>query len=357
MLSMALAGKIFADEAACLLRRAQSRALPAMPWRRVVDELSQAESLFTKRGWLRAPARYHHAPRAPRQVEATPARTRWTEYQHVCWDSGYAPARGEPGRERWLGYEPCRTMHAWVLRRQGPQRPWLVCIPGYGMGHPNIDLAAFEVGELQRSLDVNIAVPVLPLHGPRRIGWMSGDGYFAGDCMDTLHAQAQAVWDVRRLVAWLRADGARNIGVYGLSLGGYTAALVAAFEADLTCVIAGIPASDFVALARRHTLTHVQRLACETGLEWERVERVFRVISPLAMPSRVPWERRYIFGGTADRIVPLAQVRQLWRHWQRPRSCWYRGTHLSLFGETRVRQWLRQVLSTHLVDARATAAA
>jgi hypothetical protein len=34
--------------------------------------------------------------------------------------------------------------------------------------------------------------------------------------------------------------------VYGLSLGGYNAALLAAVESELAGVIAGIPAADFV---------------------------------------------------------------------------------------------------------------
>jgi hypothetical protein len=78
-------------------------------------------------------------------------------------------------------------------------------------------------------------------HGPRRVFGRSGDGFLTGDFVDTLHAQAQAVWGVRRLVGWLRANQATAIGLYGISLGAYTSALVASLEDDLSCVIAGIP--------------------------------------------------------------------------------------------------------------------
>ena len=217
------------------------------------------------------------------------------------------------------------------------------------MGAPLIDLRTFEASRLARTLDANVVLPVLPLHGPRRIGWLSGDGYFSGDCLDTLHAQAQAVWDVRRLLAWIRAQGGREIAVYGLSLGGYTTGLLAALEPRLACVVAGIPASDFVPLGRLHLPQALQTDAQRAGLDWAQVQRIFRVISPLAMTPRVPWERRYLFAGTADRIVPRRQAQNLWRHWAHPRAIWYRGTHLSFAWEPRLRTWVDDALSTHLL--------
>ena len=198
--------------------------------------------------------------------------------------------------------------HAWLRRRPDAGRRWLICVPGYGMGAPLVDLTAFDAARLGRELGINVAVPVLPLHGPRRTGWISGDSFFAGDCLDTMHAQAQAVWDVRRLIAWIRAEGGRAIGVYGLSLGGYTTALLAALEPRLACVVAGIPASDFVELARHHLPGGLLADALRAGVDWKVVQDLYRVISPLAMPPRVPWARRYLFAGTADRIVPIARL-------------------------------------------------
>ena len=69
-----------------------------------------------------------------------------------------------------------------------------------------------------------------------------------------------------------------------------------------------------------------------------------RVISPLALPPRVPKERRYIFGGVADQLVPPNQVRDLWRHWDRPRIEWYQGGHVSFRLHRQVRQLLDDAL-------------
>lgn len=359
MYSPWLLGKVAADEAACALRRFTTRGHSNETWSRIAAEVTEAEHFFETRGWLERPTRYHQKPAAPRDVRITHRSARWLRFEHVQFDSGYAPHAGEPGAERWHGYDPCHTAHAWVLRQPGgAAKPWLVCIPGYSMGAPWIDCSAFQTARLGSELGLNVAIPVLPLHGPRRVGWVSGDGYFSGECLDTLHAQAQAVWDVRRLLAWLRADGAASIGVYGLSLGGYTAALLAALEPTLRCVVAGIPATDFVELGRMHLAAAQLGAAERAGFTWPRVERIFRVVAPLAMPPRVGWRRRFLFAGTADRIVPLSQARRLWRHWGQPRALWYRGTHFSFSWEPRVQTWLFDVLRGAFAEpARRTAAA
>ena len=59
------------------------------------------------------------------------------------------------------------------------------------------------------------------------------------------------------------------------------------------------------------------------------MDEVLQVVSPLRLPVRLPKERLAIFGGVADRLVPAEQVRDLWRHWDRPRIEWYQGAHLT----------------------------
>jgi hypothetical protein len=351
MISPTLLGKIAADEAACWFRRLHTPTLSAGTWSRIATEVATAAEFYAAAGWLHDPTAYHRQPDCPRRVTTGRARAAGVDFEHVQFVSGYEPPPGEPGRERWLDYRPCRACHAWVIQRPSDEDPWLVCIPGYSMGSPLVDLTLFRAAWLSSALGLNVAIPVLPLHGPRSTGWISGDGYFSGDCLDTVHAQAQAVWDVRRLIAWVRSRSDAPIGIYGLSLGGYTAALIAGLDADFDCVIAGIPPSDLVSLARLHMPMPVQSAAAAHGFDWMNLARVFRVIGPLAMAPRVPRLSRSIFAGTADRVVPLEQARRLWRHWQRPAAVWYRGTHLSFFHEPAVRHWLATTLRARLIGA------
>ncbi len=74
------------------------------------------------------------------------------------------------------------------------------------------------------------------------------------------------------------------------------------------------------------------------------MDEVLRVVSPLALEPRVPHERRYLFGGVADRLVPADQVRDLWRHWDRPRIEWYQGAHVTFSAHPGVRRLIGEAL-------------
>jgi hypothetical protein len=337
-LEVALDGAILAQ----MTITAPPRALRA-DGERVVGEVLKALVLYRERGWLEKPISYHATPPPLTDVDLRPARVRGRAYEHLRFVSGYEPQPDEPGRERYLSYEPPRTGHAWVMRR-GADRPWLVCIHGYQMGSPAIDFGAFRPDWLHDRLGMNLVLPVLPLHGPRKIRRMSGDGMLAGDLMDTVHAFAQAAWDLRRVVSWVRAQGATRIGVFGLSLGGYSTALLSCFESDLACAIAGIPASDFARLSWRHGPPDSLRQAEELGVGLNETTFLKKVISPLVLEPRVPFERRYIFGGSADQLVPPDQVRDLWLHWGKPKMHWYPGAHVTFPMHPPVRRFIDDAL-------------
>jgi len=337
---LAVASKIALDEFFLATEIAAARVISLLDRGRLVDELTAALALFEERGWIESPASYHRPPPTLRRAVLERRRLPSLPYECLRFESGYEPHAGEPGRERWLAYAANRTGYAWVMRHPGAPRPWLVCVPGYRMGHPLVDLAGFRARWLHRRLGLNVAIPVLPLHGPRRIGVRGGDGYFSGDFVDTLHAQTQAVWDVRRLIGWLRGDGAPAIGVHGVSLGAYTTALVSALEPDLDCVVAGIPAADFPRLVRSHVPGLVFRVAERLGLNFERIERLLRVVSPFAFPPAVPRERCYLYAGLADRLASPDHARDLWEHWGRPRLAWYHGSHVSFLWEPEVKRLL-----------------
>ncbi|MCZ6714809.1 MAG: prolyl oligopeptidase family serine peptidase [Deltaproteobacteria bacterium] len=349
--SLQLAAKMAADECFLISEILSASFISARESRRVARELSSAIELYKRRGWIEDPTRYHSAPSAPREVKIQSLRSWGIQHEHMSFESRWEPHPQEPGRDRWLGYEPNRTAHVRMLRHPGAPRPWIVCTPGYRMGHVAVDFLGFNASWLHQDLGLNVAIPVFPFHGPRQVGRRSGDGFLRGDVLDTVHAQAQAVWDVRRLIGWLHRQDAPGIAVYGLSLGGYTAGLVAGLEPDLDCVIAGIPASDWVGLMRSHTSETIVRATHHLGFPWEKVEELLRVVSPLALPPRVAPSRRFLFAGTADRLAPPEQAQSLWNHWGRPRLAWYHGSHVSFWIEPKVKALVREALvSTGLLE-------
>ncbi|RMD83617.1 MAG: hypothetical protein D6815_06045 [Candidatus Dadabacteria bacterium] len=333
--SLGLVAKVAADEAFRTLMVAMSH----LPSRRelvvIRDELERAAELFGERGWQDRPQAYHVEPPGLSSVLSRRERCWGLDYDHIRFVSGYEPHEGEPGRERWLSYKPVRTAHAWVLRHRGHARPWLVCVHGYRMGFPLADFTAFRARWLHEELGLNVVIPVLPLHGERKIGKRSGDGFFTAAFMDTVHAEAQAIWDLRRILDWIRGqEGGERLGVYGISLGGYTAALLAGFDGNLDCIVAGMPAISLTALLRIHAPKRLLRAAEAAGIRWETAETVARVISPLGVRPLVPRERRFLFAGAADRLIPRDHIERLWRHWERPALWWFEGSHLSFTWET-----------------------
>jgi len=314
---------------------------------RIGRELEEALVLFEEKGWLGDPATYH---RTPPPVEKMGRGERWHReqgFEHVTFESGYVPWPEEPGRDRWLGYERNRTAHAWVLRHPGGPRPWVVCVHGIRMGSPRADLAHFQPGYLHHELGLNLLFPILPIHGPRRVGPVSGDRILSGDVMDSVHAGAQAMWDFRRLVSWLReSEDAPALGVLGHSLGGFVAALLSCLDSRLDCVVVGNPAANPSHLFWRNALSLSTRYLKTAGVREETMSTLLSVVSPLALKPLVAHERRAIFAGVADRVVPPVEAMSLWHHWEEPRISWCQGTHHAFLRASEGRDLLTDTLRT-----------
>ena len=295
---------------------------------RIGRELKEALVLFEEKGWLDDPTSYHQTPPPIKEMGSGDRRHREGGFEHVTFESSYEPWPEEPGRDRWLSYERNRTAHAWVLRHPGEPRPWVLCIHGIRVGSPRGNLAFFRPGYLHHELGLNLLFPVLPIHGPRRIGPVSGDRILSGDVMDTLHAASQAMWDIRRLISWLCThEDTPALGVLGHSLGGYVTALLCGLEDGIDCVVVANPAVDPSHLFWRNALSLATRYLKSAGVTEDKMDALLRVVSPLAMRPLLNRERRTIFAGIADRVVPAVEASTLWHHWGKPRIAWYQGTH------------------------------
>ncbi len=323
--------------------------------RRIRNELGDAVDLFNERGWVDEPVKFHRDPPpldpTDDDVSIRQMKLGRTGFEHLTFVSGYEPWPEEPGRDRWLGYERNATAHAWLLRHPGPPRPWLMCMNGYRTGSPIVDLPAFNAHHLHHRLGLNLAFPVMPLHGPRAAG-SSGDRVAYAGAMNIVHTAAQALWDARRLKSWIQeVELAPSVGVMGLSLGGFLSSLLVCFEDDLACAIAGIPESDVVRGMRRNVEPLLPPFYEQWGLSWRSMERATRVVSPLHMDPVVDKDRLFIFAGLVDRWVRPGNVRTLWDHWDRPEICWYQGGHLSFLLQPEVRRFIDEALrSSGMVD-------
>lgn len=288
---------------------------------------------------------FHGRPPDLLRVESRQRQLFGQRYRHIHWDSDL-PASELPGAARWAEHLRNRRAHAWVLEHPGKPRPWLLTIHGYRMGNPLLDLRAFEPAFLHQKLGLNIASVVLPLHGPRRNGLFSGGGYLEGDFSSFIHAQRQAIWDIRRLLSWLRLNRhAPAVGAYGISLGGYNASLLAGMDDQLACVIAGIPVFDMALTMWRHMPAEEREQLEFEGVHLGLIQKVFAPVSPACFAPRISPDRLGIFAGTADTLVWPDQPQGLAAHWGCRAPYWYSGAHLSFAGTPAQQECLRDTLA------------
>ena len=345
--TLALAAQAYLDEVLIAALRHPDLLPTEDDYAPAAADLQAARELFAARGWIDHPAGYHRDPPPPEDVRAEHERGSGFGYEHTTFSSGWEPDPDEPGRTRWLEHQANRTAHAWVARAPGRDHgAWLVCVHGFGMGQKaSIDLRAFRTAQLHR-LGIHVAVAVLPLHGPRASGRVRGEDLMTIDMVDSMHGMAQATWDVRRLIRWLRdSEGAERVGVMGQSLGGLVAALVASLDPDLACAIAGVPVVDLPDLFRRHSPPAIARRAQQFSVLGSVADDVHRVVSPLAMSCAVAPEHRYIFAGLGDRMSTFGQAHRLWLHWDRPALAAYPGGHVGFFWSKAVKALVAEAMA------------
>lgn len=207
-------------------------------------------------------------------------------------------------------------------------RPVVVIIHGYMSGHLPFEERLWPIEELDR-LGFDTALFVLPFHGLRGRPNSRIPEFPSNDPRIANEGFRQAVGDLRGLIRWLRLRGHSRIGLLGMSLGGYTAALTATVEPGLDFLVPIIPLACLADFAREQG--SLSGLPSEALLEHSLLQRAYRVTSPLALPPRITPARVLVVGARADRVTPVSHARKLATHFGSPILAWA-GGHLLQFG-------------------------
>lgn len=317
-----LAPQIALDDTVLAIMRWFPAKLPAEATpERIAAEMSEAATLFQERGWLADPVTYHRAPPALTDDELVGWRKRSGVWSHetVAFESGFAPRPFEPGVHRWRNDPYNATVPLRILRGD-PDAPWVVCLHGFGMGSSRQDLSALRATFMHKKLGLNVVLPTSPLHGSRNA---KGDGQLLSlDLAAMLHGVTQAVWEIRRIIGWIRANSDAPIGVYGVSLGGFLSTLISALE-PVDVVAAAIPFVDPLGLLEHHGPPDDYRGVIASP----DAHRAYRVISTLALPTAVAPERRSLLAARADRLIPHGQSLALGEAWRDGTVQWFNSAH------------------------------
>jgi dipeptidyl aminopeptidase/acylaminoacyl peptidase len=137
-----------------------------------------------------------------------------------------------------------------------------------------------------------------------------------------------AVFDLQNLVRFLLERGHPRVGVIGMSLGGYLAALGATVEPRLDFVVPVIPLSSLGDFAREQG--SLSPNADEAAAQHALLDSIYRRVSPVARPALVPPERCLVVAAKADRVTPAAHARRLSVHLRAPLHSFYGGHLLQL---------------------------
>ncbi len=281
------------------------------------------------------PHAFFRAPREPIDVERRAARMplfRPTDgaAEDLRWTSAFTPF-DEEERAPYLAEERNRTAHVrWFRHDRGP-RPTVVAIHGFSADLYHLNEWFFSLPWLYAQ-GCDVALFTLPFHGARRSRWspFSGYGFFAGGAPRMNEAFGQAIHDLRAFVGWLAQHGATEVGLLGVSLGGFTTALAAAIDERLRFVVPNVPVVSIADLVMEWEPIGLAVRASFAALDTTLADarRLLAVSSPLTWPAVVPVERRMIVGGVGDRLAPPTHARLLWEHWARCRLHWFPGSHL-----------------------------
>jgi len=176
-----------------------------------------------------------------------------------------------------------------------------------------------------------------PLHLERTPpGAYSGELVVSADLVLTVESFRQGVIDLLGAASWLRSTGHRTIGVFGYSLGAYLAGIMGAIRGDWAFVVMGgvgdSPVSPIFDTPLGRNIR--EDLAACGMLDRDKVERAWKVISPVAFTPKVPKERLLMIAGRYDRIILPASARRLHRAWGRPRLRWLSRGHYTMLAAT-----------------------
>jgi pimeloyl-ACP methyl ester carboxylesterase len=244
----------------------------------------------------------------------------------VHWPSDYATFLPEV-REQYSRVVENRTATARLIAHETP-RPLVVLIHGYLGGAHRVERWIWPTAFLRR-LGLDVALFVLPFHGRRAEPGVARPIFPGAEPRLTNEGFRQAMADFRDLFAWLEKRGHPQIGVMGMSLGGYSTALAATLEPKLAFAVPMIPLASIADVARAHG--HLRGSAEAEEAEHRALALVHRPVSPLHRPLAIAPERALIIAAERDQITPIEHARKLAEHF-RCRIETMPGSHLVQLG-------------------------
>jgi dienelactone hydrolase len=195
------------------------------------------------------------------------------------------------------------------------QRPTVVLLHGWNAERGYRVLFPFLAWRLARA-GLNAAMIELPYHAQRKPAAPGAvRNFLSDDLVRVVEAMRQSVADARALVAWLEQQGCRSVGVWGVSLGGWLAGMLACVDARVRFAVLVTPVARMDRVVEQLDFCEPLR----RGLNGARVglERLNLASHRLRLSAGDV----LVVASEHDLFAPLATVEELVRVWGGV-ECW-----------------------------------
>lgn len=222
------------------------------------------------------------------------------------------------------------TVHAEYYRSRGDgRRPAVIVLHILGGDFPLSRLFCNCLAQY----GVHALFVKMPYYGPRRDP-ASPRRMVATDPHQTVLGMTQAVLDIRRATAWL-ADRPEvdpsQLGIFGISLGGITAALSLALEPRLSHGCLLLAGGDIAQVGWEAPELKAVRASWEAqGGTRETFQAVLQQIDPVTYAAAARGKRILMLNATEDEVIPRRCTLALWEALGQPKLVWYSGGHYSV---------------------------
>lgn len=220
---------------------------------------------------------------------------------------------------------------AYLWRHGDSPRPTVIFVHGFMAATWEINEFFLGMKSLYE-LGCDVVLKTLPHHGERRssMAKISGLDYVSGGIESLNQAVIQSTYDIRTLVDYLKNQRhVEKVGLTGLSLGGYTSALIAGLENRLEFVMPVIPIISIPdAMMEWKPLDQaLLRIMRKFSLDIRQLRQTMAFHSPMSRSALLPSTRLMIIAGMGDKMASPRHAEALQKHWQGCDLHWFEGSH------------------------------
>lgn len=260
--------------------------------------------------------------------------------------SGSLELRPRRCSKRWGAESWEAEAGGWLATRlpaRGTPRGAVILLHGWLAARPQVAFTAGLATPLRRA-GIEVWVPRLPAHCERTPpGTISGERCLSADLVATGESLRQAVAETRALAVWLRRR-VDTVGMWGVSLGGWIAALTLTTVTSIDAAVLWTPVVDPHDTMCKSPLTSAIRGALvDAGVDRDLTVEVFRHYAAGRRRLQLVPDNVIVIGAQYDNVVSPASLLDLGRRWG-VSVRWFPHGHISVTCAPGARRYARQAL-------------